>query len=63
MDQDSYSKLMASSHERHLKRTQNLQQQKWQQLLQQQQQPRRLLQARTNLATVLIEAFAMSLKG
>jgi len=73
MDQDSYSKLMASSHERHLKRTKNLP-----------PQIRRrsgsscssssssqgggcgcrlLLQAGTNLAAVLIEAFAMSLKG
>jgi hypothetical protein len=64
---------MASSHERHLKRTKNLQQQKWQQQQQQQQQQQRLrrraccgrllLQARTNLSTVLIEAFALSLKG
>jgi hypothetical protein len=46
MDQDSYSKLMASSHERHLKGTKNLPLQKWQQQQQQQQQqqPRRRLQ-------------------
>jgi hypothetical protein len=43
MDQDIYSKLMASSHERHLKRTKNLPPQKWQQLLLQPQQPRRRL--------------------
>jgi hypothetical protein len=42
MDQDSYSKLMASSHKRHLKRKKNLQPQKWQLLLQQQQQQPRL---------------------
>jgi hypothetical protein len=41
MDQDSYSKLMASSHERHLKRTKNLQLQKWQQQQQRKQQLRR----------------------
>jgi hypothetical protein len=74
MDQESYSKLMASLHERHLKRTKNLLPQKWQQQQQQQQQQRPrlrrragggrlLLQARTNLAKVLIEAFALSLKG
>jgi DNA-binding transcriptional regulator YbjK len=37
-DQDSYSKLMASLHERHLTKTKNLLQQKWQQQQQQQQQ-------------------------
>jgi hypothetical protein len=63
---------MASSHERHLKRTKNPPPQKWQQQLQQPQQPRRrlragggrlLLQARTNLSTALIEEFALRLKG
>ena len=41
MDQDSSSKLMASSHERHLKRTKNLPPQKWQQQPPQPPQPRR----------------------
>jgi hypothetical protein len=72
MDQESYSKLMASLHERHLVRMKNLLPQKWQQQQQQQPQPRQrrraggcrlLLQARTDLATVLIEEFALSLKG
>jgi hypothetical protein len=69
MDQDSYSKLMASSHERHLKRTKNLPQQNGSSRRRGRSSQsggcsgRLLLQARTNLATVLIEVFAMSLKG
>jgi hypothetical protein len=75
-DKDNSTKLIASFHEKHLKRTKNLQLPKRQWpyqlqppqpslMLRRWQRPpgrRRLLQARTNLATVLIEVIALSLK-